>query len=111
MENNLNKVVRELCRAQGITMKELASRMEIAPESLSRAINGNPTLSTLNNIADKLNVNVAQLFDTSFSSSDLLAIILFRGKTHVINSPKELLDAAKHINNLIEEEFIKLGDI
>lgn len=111
MENNLNKVVRELCRAQGITMKELASRMEIAPESLSRAINGNPTLSTLNNIADKLNVSVAQLFDTSYSSSNLLGIIQFRGKTHVVNSLLELFATAENIKHQIEDEYIRLGDI
>ena len=62
MENYLSKSVRILCKQQGITMKELAERMQIAPESLSRAINGNPQLSTIRKIAECLNVEVAYLF-------------------------------------------------
>ena len=104
MENNINKVVRELCRTQGITMRQLADKMQIAPESLSRAINGNPTLSTLNNIADKLNVNVAQLFDYTLPTSDLTAIVVFRDKTIVTNVPEQLLSAAKAICKVLEEE-------
>ena len=33
-----------------------AEKMQIAPESLSRAINGNPQLSTIQAIAKNLNV-------------------------------------------------------
>ena len=111
MENNLNKVVRELCREQGITMRELAQRMDVAPESLSRAINGNPQLSTLNNIADKLNVNVAQLFDTTLSVHDLSAIVVFRGKTIVTNMPDKLLSAAKAICQIIEGEKMDVEEV
>ncbi len=96
---------------QGITMKELAQRMEVAPESLSRAINGNPQLSTLNNIADKLNVNVAQLFDNTLPIHDLSAIVVFRGKTIVTNMPDKLLSAAKAICQIIEEEKMDAEDV
>ena len=58
MENNLSLSVRMLCRKQGITMRQLAEKMQIAPESLSRAINGNPQLSTIQSIASNLNVEV-----------------------------------------------------
>ena len=37
MENNISKAVRFQCRKQGITMRQLADKMQIAPESLSRA--------------------------------------------------------------------------
>ena len=111
MENNINKVVRELCREQGITMRELAHRMEVAPESLSRAINGNPQLSTLNNIAEKLNVNVARLFDNTLSANDLSAIVVFRGKTLVTNMPDKLLSAAKAICKIIEEESTDVEEV
>ena len=39
-------------------MRQLAEKMQIAPESLSRAINGNPQLSTIQSIATNLNVEV-----------------------------------------------------
>ena len=41
MECNLSNRVKELCRQRGIQLKELAQKMGVAPESLSRAINGN----------------------------------------------------------------------
>ncbi len=47
MEYNLSNRVKELCRQRGIQLKDLAKGMGIAPESLSRAINGNPQLSTI----------------------------------------------------------------
>lgn len=47
MKVNLSTIVKELCRIQGITLKELAHRIGIAPESLSRTLSGNPQLSTL----------------------------------------------------------------
>ena len=86
MDNNLNLSVRMLCRKQGITMRQLAEKMQIAPESLSRAINGNPQLSTIQSIATNLNVEVADLFKTSLDQSGLTAIVLFRGKTLVTDN-------------------------
>lgn len=44
MKVNLSTTVKELCRIQGITLKELAQRIGIAPESLSRTLSGNPQL-------------------------------------------------------------------
>ena len=111
MENNISKAVRLQCRKQGITMRQLAEKMQIAPESLSRAINGNPQLSTLNNIADNLNVNVAQLFDTTISAHYLSAIVVFRDTTIVTNVPEQLLSAAKAICKTIEEENADVEEV
>ena len=104
MENNISKAVRFQCRKQGITMRQLADKMQIAPESLSRAINGNPTLSTLNNIAENLNVNVTQLLDTTISAHDLSAIVVFSGQTLVTNMPNKLLAVARAVCQTIEEQ-------
>ena len=64
MKVNLSTTVKELCRIQGITLKELAQRIGIAPESLSRTLSGNPQLSTLEAIASNLNVNLSDLFSS-----------------------------------------------
>lgn len=104
MENNLNRTVKELCRMQGITMKELANRMRVTPESLSRAINGNPQLSTLENIARNLNVRIEELFTQNLAISDLSAFILFRGETMVTNEIKLLTKFVEKINKILEEE-------
>lgn len=54
--------VKEICHAKNLTLQELAERVEMKRESLSRAINGNPTVETLEKIADALGVPVAELF-------------------------------------------------
>ena len=59
----MNLRVKENCKEKGITIQELADNMEMKRESLSRAINGNPTLETLEKIASALGVNISELFD------------------------------------------------
>ena len=106
MENNLSQSVRMLCRKQGITMRQLAAKMQIAPESLSRAINGNPQLSTIQSIATNLNVEVADLFKTSLDQSGLTAIVVFRGKTLVTDNINTLIDYANEIRITLKNEEI-----
>lgn len=55
--------VKELCKNKGISVTELSLRIGIKQESLSRAINGNPTIGTLQKIADALDVEVTELFE------------------------------------------------
>ena len=62
MKYNLSNRVKELCSQRGIQLKDLAKAMGIAPESLSRAINGNPQLSTITCIADNLGISISELF-------------------------------------------------
>lgn len=111
MDNNLSLSVRMLCRKQGITMRQLAEKMQIAPESLSRAINGNPQLSTIQSIATNLNVEVADLFNNSLDQNDLTAIVVFRGKTLVTDDINSLIDFATDIKNALQSEEITENDI
>ncbi len=62
MSKILANRVKEICADKGIQLKELAAIMDVKPESLSRTLNGNPQLSSLENIAKALNVGVADLF-------------------------------------------------
>ncbi len=88
MNENISHKVKELCKNKGITIKELAEKMDIAPESLSRAINGNPQLSTIRKIAETLGVSVTDLFDSS--ENELLAIVVCAGETHTATTKVEL---------------------
>lgn len=88
MNENISHRVKELCREKGITIKQLAEKMNIVPESLSRAINGNPHLSTIRKIAEALGVSVADLFDRN--EDELLAIIVCAGKTQTAKTKAEL---------------------
>ncbi|MDD2307800.1 MAG: helix-turn-helix transcriptional regulator [Prolixibacteraceae bacterium] len=84
--------VKSICKQQGISLKELADRMLVSPEAVTRMLsdNGNPTLSTLANVAKALNVQVYELFD------DFNADLLVRGylevgdKIHRINNFNDL---------------------
>ena len=46
--------VKEILKERGMKMYELAEKMEIAPESLTRALQRNPQYTTLKTIADTL---------------------------------------------------------
>ena len=103
MECNLSNRVKELCRQRGIQLKDLAQKMGIAPESLSRAINGNPQLSTILSIASSLEIPISELFAVKESIS-LNAIIVCEGKTYMAQTLSEL----KLLVNEIEREYTNL---
>ena len=54
--------VKELCKEKGLQMQELADKLGITRITLTRNISGNPTISTLENIAAALGVTVPELF-------------------------------------------------
>lgn len=94
MDKTLSSRVKELCAERGFTLKGLAEKMDIKPESLSRALNGNPQLSTLENIAKALGVGVAELLTGGRSyeplTSDFTALVVKDGKTYLFHSESEL---------------------
>lgn len=55
--------IAELCREAGITQAELADKVGISKVGLSKAINGNPTLDTLERLANGLEVSIVELFE------------------------------------------------
>ncbi len=85
--------VKKLCKSKNIKMSDLAKKMGITPESLSRSVNGNPQLSTLNEIANALNVDICTLLG---SEDDIYGIIVYKNKPYMINSIQELKE---FINN------------
>ena len=81
--------IKEVCKEKGITVSQLAEKMGIKQESLSRAINGNPPLETLERIANALEVDVPELF-TSSSSGGIIGVIRIRDTNYNINSVPDL---------------------
>ena len=55
--------VKEICKSKGLTMAQLAEMLGIGKDTISRNVNGNPTLETLEKIATTLGVSVSDLFD------------------------------------------------
>ena len=59
--------IKEIAKAKGITMGEIADKMGINPVNLSASLNGNPTLNRLQEVAVILGVEVSDLFAQDFS--------------------------------------------
>jgi transcriptional regulator with XRE-family HTH domain len=53
----------EILKSKGMTQTELAERIGISRVGLSKAINGNTTITTLRKIATALEVPVSELID------------------------------------------------
>ena len=80
--------IKEICKAKGVTLQEVADRMGVNRVSLSNSINGNPTLSTLEKVANALGVEVVDLFAPS--RPDFSAFIEHGGKLYRVYSIREL---------------------
>ena len=57
--------VKELAKAKGVTMEALAQSLGYTRQNLTKTLSNNPTLSTLERIADALNVDVIELLAPS----------------------------------------------
>lgn len=87
MGKTLADNVRLICKEQGKQLKELAADMGIDPASLTRALNGNARLDTIEKIATALNVSVKALFE---QFNDVEGFIRIQGKNYKFNSQCEL---------------------
>lgn len=79
--------VRRLCKERGKQMKDLAADMGIDPASLTRALNGNARLDTIDKIANALGVSLKSLFEPL---DDVEGYIRIKGKVYQFNSRREL---------------------
>ena len=68
-------------------MKDLAADMGIDPASLTRALNGNARLDTIQKIATSLRVSMKSLFEPL---DDVEGFIRIRGKVYQFNTREEL---------------------
>ena len=87
MSKILAENVRRICKEQGKQMKDLAADMGIDPASLTRALNGNARMDTVQKISNALNVSMKSLFEPL---DDVEGYIRMHGKVHQFNSRKEL---------------------
>ena len=106
MSKILANRVKEICNEKGLQMKDLAAIMNVKPESLSRTLNGNPQLSSLENIAKALNVGVAELFadksencviSSSTTPNSLHSIIVYKNKTYIADNLNDLLNQVRMV--------------
>lgn len=77
-------------------MAEIAKRIGIQPIALSQSLNGNPTLSRLQEVARILGVSVPELFDQKLDES-VYGCLYIEGKPRIINNKNELLELVKEL--------------
>ena len=94
----LNLNVDRLCDERGWSHKRLAKEMGIMEAALSRALNGNPQLKTIEKIAKALDVSIKSLFD---DPDDIEGFILLHGHPYRFNSREELSEIEKRAKPVI----------
>jgi len=55
--------VKEICKEKGLLMEDLATKLGITRTTLTRNLNGNPTIDTLEKVASALDVKLIELFE------------------------------------------------
>jgi transcriptional regulator with XRE-family HTH domain len=89
--------IKEIAKAKGITMAEIADKMGINPVNLSSSLNGNPTLNRLQEVADILGVDVSDLFSKE-KQTDIYGFLEYNGKVYKIDG----VDDFKAFANMIK---------
>lgn len=87
--------VRRICKERGKQMKDLAADMGIDPASLTRALNGNARLDTIEKIANALGVSMKSLFEPL---DDVEGFIRVGEQIYQFNGRKEL---ERLLNNIV----------
>lgn len=99
--------ITELCKKQGITLQDLADRVGVARSTLANTLSkGNPTVSTLEKIAEALRVDFIELF--VYSTNYPYGIIRYKNKSYSIDSVeslRSLLSIVESDDFLTEEWF------
>lgn len=55
--------IKDVIKEHGLTVAEVAKRMGVVSQALSRVINGNPTVDMLERVAHAIGVPVTELFE------------------------------------------------
>ena len=79
-------------------MQEFADKLGIARVNLTKTINGNPTMETLQKIATALNVQVWELF-TASTTGGINGFVEYRGTIYKIQSREDL----QQLNDLVNK--------
>lgn len=89
--------IREICKEKGITTGELAKKLNITSVSLCQCLSaGNPSYKRLQEFADALEVDIAELFEKP--TSMIQGCVFIGGEPHVIKSKADL----KSLMDIIE---------
>lgn len=95
--------IKEVIKEKGITQLEVAERLGISRVALAKQIGGKPSLTTLEKIADVLNVEVWELLVSpdgilsKIKESELTALIEHKGRFYKATTLQELEEVVRKI--------------
>lgn len=84
--------IKEVCKAKGLKLSDLADKLGINPVSLSASINGNPTIAWLQKVADVLDVEVNDLIERK--SPTIIGCIMIGDEVHTIKRKEDIFELA-----------------
>lgn len=90
MDNDFR--IAEILKSKGMTQTDLAEKIGISRVGLSKAINGNTTITTLRKIATALNVDITELFA---KRGDFVAFVRRNGETRTFDTEGDLIEYAE----------------
>ncbi|SKC47743.1 Helix-turn-helix domain-containing protein [Bacteroidales bacterium WCE2004] len=107
---NVEENLREICRRKGLRLSDVADRVGAGQSNLINSVKGNPKLSTLQDIADALNISVSELL--TMRPEAAAGIVIIDGQTYQLSKPAAAtvqLPSFTHYDTLREEikVFIK----
>ncbi len=82
---NVEENLREICRRKGLRLSDVADRVGAGQSNLINSVKGNPKLSTLQDIADALNISVSELLTMRPTAAE--GIVIIGEKTFQLSKP------------------------
>ena len=82
---NIEQNLREIAKAKGLKLSDIADRMGTTVSNLLTSVKGNPTISKIQDIADALGVGVSDLL--TLRPEAALGLVVIDGKTWQIARP------------------------
>ena len=82
---NVEENLREICRRKGLRLSDVADRVGAGQSNLINSVKGNPKLSTLQDIADALNISVSELLTMRPNAAE--GIVIIGGQTFQLSKP------------------------
>ena len=92
--------IKEIAKAKGITMGEIADKMGINPVNLSASLNGNPTLNRLQEVAAILGVEVSDLVIQN--SSYINGYIETGNNIYPVKSKEQLIGIIDKVDGIVQ---------
>ena len=67
-------IIKELAKQKGLSLEDIADKLGVSRVTVSRNINGNPTVKTLEAIAQVLDVDIKDLFQDNDQLTETLYV-------------------------------------